>query len=285
MTLKQIATAVRGRRQDLGLSQAALAQRAGVSRKWVYEFEAGKPTAELGLVLRIFDALGMDMVLAERDESQTTSDVSDATVALDKVLDKHGRQNWSALQSAADRFGRTLGELNRQLDISGAAGALAEISGQLAAVGSSKALADVSKQLDAVGSSAKLAEISGQLAAVGSSKALADISKQLDAVGSSAKLAEISGQLAAVGSSKALADISEQLDVVGSSKALADLSKRLEVVGLSNALATVSNQTRTGQGRGDIYPRMSAAEALDRTREELGTPVLTDRHVLGSEET
>jgi y4mF family transcriptional regulator len=50
---------VRGRRNDLGLSQANLAAKASVSRKWVYEFEAGKPTAELGSLLRVLDALGL----------------------------------------------------------------------------------------------------------------------------------------------------------------------------------------------------------------------------------
>lgn len=58
---RDIAAAVRGRRLDLGLTQAALAQSAGISRKWVYEFEAGKPSAELSPLLRVLDVL--DLVL------------------------------------------------------------------------------------------------------------------------------------------------------------------------------------------------------------------------------
>ncbi|MBV9040759.1 MAG: helix-turn-helix transcriptional regulator, partial [Acidimicrobiia bacterium] len=54
-----IATAIRSRRLELGLSQASVADRAGVSRKWVSEFESGKPTAELGTLLRVLDALGL----------------------------------------------------------------------------------------------------------------------------------------------------------------------------------------------------------------------------------
>ena len=54
------AAAVRGRRLELGLSQDELARRAGVSRKWVYEFEAGKPAAQLGHVLRVCEALGLE---------------------------------------------------------------------------------------------------------------------------------------------------------------------------------------------------------------------------------
>ena len=44
-------------RTEPRISQAALAERAGISRKWVYEFESGKPTAELGLLLRVLDIL------------------------------------------------------------------------------------------------------------------------------------------------------------------------------------------------------------------------------------
>lgn len=68
-SLRDIAAAVKGRRRDLGFSQARLAKEAGVSRKWISEFESGKPTAELQLVLRVLDALGMRVRLepAERD--------------------------------------------------------------------------------------------------------------------------------------------------------------------------------------------------------------------------
>jgi HTH-type transcriptional regulator/antitoxin HipB len=58
-SIRDLAAVVRGRRRDIGLSQAELAARAGVSRKWIYQFEAGKPTAELGLILRVLDALGL----------------------------------------------------------------------------------------------------------------------------------------------------------------------------------------------------------------------------------
>src|SRR6202023_1256076 len=60
-SIRDFAAAVRGRRRDLGMSQAELAAHAGVSRKWIYEFEAGKPNAELGLILRVVDALGLQL--------------------------------------------------------------------------------------------------------------------------------------------------------------------------------------------------------------------------------
>lgn len=62
-SIRDVAAAVRGRRLEVGLSQGELARRAGMSRKWVYEFEAGKPTAELGLLLRVLDVLDLELEL------------------------------------------------------------------------------------------------------------------------------------------------------------------------------------------------------------------------------
>ena len=66
-SIRDLAAAVRGRRIDLGMSQADLASRARVSRKWIYEFEAGKSTAEVGTLLRVLDALGLGLELAPSD--------------------------------------------------------------------------------------------------------------------------------------------------------------------------------------------------------------------------
>lgn len=61
---RDVAAMIRGLRAERGLSQAELARRAGVSRKWIYEFEAGKPTAELGLVIRVLERLGHELELS-----------------------------------------------------------------------------------------------------------------------------------------------------------------------------------------------------------------------------
>ena len=89
-SIKDMAAAVRGRRKDLGMTQAELARRAGVSRKWIYEFEAGKPTAELGLVMRVLDGLDFDLELAPR--SSAPSPHRGETVDLDALLDEHRRR-------------------------------------------------------------------------------------------------------------------------------------------------------------------------------------------------
>jgi y4mF family transcriptional regulator len=83
-SIRDIAAVVRGRRLDLGLSQAQLARQAGVSRKWISEFESGKSTAELGLVLRVLDALDLSLELVE--QADLSRDQSRGAIDLDAVL-------------------------------------------------------------------------------------------------------------------------------------------------------------------------------------------------------
>lgn len=88
-TILQFAGAVRGRRQQLGLSQAEVARRAHVSRQWVSEFESGKATAELQLVLRLFGALDLRISLGRPDELNDDVRASSFTpIDLDELLDR-----------------------------------------------------------------------------------------------------------------------------------------------------------------------------------------------------
>ena len=84
-SIGDLAAAVRGRRRDLRLSQAELATRAGVSRKWIYQFEGGKPAAELRLILRVLDALDLALDVTH-DEQETTGRPSSD---LDTVIEEH----------------------------------------------------------------------------------------------------------------------------------------------------------------------------------------------------
>lgn len=56
---KDLGDIVRGQRIAMGLSQKSLAARAGVSRPWLIQVERGKPTAEVGLILRLLHELGV----------------------------------------------------------------------------------------------------------------------------------------------------------------------------------------------------------------------------------
>jgi HTH-type transcriptional regulator/antitoxin HipB len=56
---EDIGNYLRDQRHEAGLTQTDLAARAGVSRRWLSDLEAGKPTTEVGLVLRVVGALGL----------------------------------------------------------------------------------------------------------------------------------------------------------------------------------------------------------------------------------
>ena len=60
-TASDLGALARDRRGAQGLTQQALALRAGVSVRWLKAFEAGKSTVEIGLVLRTLGALDLTL--------------------------------------------------------------------------------------------------------------------------------------------------------------------------------------------------------------------------------
>jgi y4mF family transcriptional regulator len=56
---------VRQRRKALGLSQAALAEQAGVGRRFLIELEDGKATAQVGKTLQVLVMLGVSLLAIE----------------------------------------------------------------------------------------------------------------------------------------------------------------------------------------------------------------------------
>jgi len=58
-SVRELAAAIKSARQARGWTQAELASRAGVTRQWIIAVERGKPTAEVGAVLRTITALGL----------------------------------------------------------------------------------------------------------------------------------------------------------------------------------------------------------------------------------
>jgi HTH-type transcriptional regulator/antitoxin HipB len=80
--------AIRDRRRRLHLRQEELAARVGVSRKWIIDVEKGKPRAEIGLVLRTLDALGLRLSLDDNESSAGITGLSDVpAVDIDRILD------------------------------------------------------------------------------------------------------------------------------------------------------------------------------------------------------
>jgi len=66
MNMLDLGARIRSRRKQVGLNQQQLADEAGVGLVFVSQIENGKETAEVGLVLKLLAALGLDIVLKER---------------------------------------------------------------------------------------------------------------------------------------------------------------------------------------------------------------------------
>ena len=87
-TAAELGQLARDRRLALGLTQAALSVRVGVSRKWIVDLEAGKRAADLSLVLRALNVLGLDLDVRPRD----ARDAPARTSALDDLIDASRRR-------------------------------------------------------------------------------------------------------------------------------------------------------------------------------------------------
>lgn len=102
-TALDLAAAIKGRRKELRLTQAALAKSAGVARSWLAMVESGKTSVEFGLILRVLDALELriEVLPAQLDVGtifQGTLDtrlrdvgdvVKESPVDLDRLIDRH----------------------------------------------------------------------------------------------------------------------------------------------------------------------------------------------------
>lgn len=69
-TVETLGELVRDQRKQRGWSQSRLAEKVGVSRLWVGQFENGKETVELGLVLKTLRALDLTLDVLRLERSQ-----------------------------------------------------------------------------------------------------------------------------------------------------------------------------------------------------------------------
>lgn len=84
-TVKDLGALVRERRKELGWNQSYLAEQIGVQRLWVIQFEAGKPTAQIGLALRALRVLDLELQIATPStEARPTEKIQ--IVDLDRVV-------------------------------------------------------------------------------------------------------------------------------------------------------------------------------------------------------
>lgn len=82
--IRELAAAVRAERRKLGLSQSALADKAGVGRDWIIGLEKAKATVEIGLVLRTLKSLGLTIHLGSTSEAHPPGGIN-----LNELLADH----------------------------------------------------------------------------------------------------------------------------------------------------------------------------------------------------
>ena len=90
-TPADIGALLRDRRKALGLDQADLADRIGVSRLWVNQVERGKPGASLGLVLRALAAVGVNLTAASDHPATEPVDAPDINAVIEAARRKDRR--------------------------------------------------------------------------------------------------------------------------------------------------------------------------------------------------
>ena len=84
-TSRDLGVVIRQRRKKLRWDQAQLAERVGVSRQWVIEMEKGKPRAELQLVLRTLNVLGLALTVGNVEGEASVADSSEMPLALPDI--------------------------------------------------------------------------------------------------------------------------------------------------------------------------------------------------------
>jgi HTH-type transcriptional regulator / antitoxin HipB len=72
-TMREAAAVVRELREQAGWTQSELARRAQVSRTFVIDVEAGKPTIEASKLFDVFQALGFEVALRDRATGEVRS--------------------------------------------------------------------------------------------------------------------------------------------------------------------------------------------------------------------
>lgn len=85
----EVGQLIRSRREARGLTQAELAAAVDASRKWVVEVEAGKPTAEIGRVLRALSVLGVTLTVEDGSMPRTGKAAGDEIPDVNDVLSSY----------------------------------------------------------------------------------------------------------------------------------------------------------------------------------------------------
>ncbi|MBM4264408.1 MAG: helix-turn-helix transcriptional regulator [Deltaproteobacteria bacterium] len=90
-TAKDIGALIRDQRKKQRLGQAELAKKVGVNRRWVLEVERGKPRAEIGLILKTLDALGLSLSVESGVAARRRSGREIQSVDIDAIIENAKR--------------------------------------------------------------------------------------------------------------------------------------------------------------------------------------------------
>jgi len=90
-TAKDIGALIRDKRKNQKLDQAELAKKVGVNRRWVLEVERGKPRAEIGLILKTLDALGLTVSIDVEAAARRRGDREIEPVDIDAIIENAKR--------------------------------------------------------------------------------------------------------------------------------------------------------------------------------------------------
>ena len=86
----QLGLAIRAARKRAGINQADLARKAGVSVRWLSQFEStGYATAEIGRAFAVINALGMELQLTPMPEPRRATGT---TAAAQEALRRRREQ-------------------------------------------------------------------------------------------------------------------------------------------------------------------------------------------------
>jgi HTH-type transcriptional regulator/antitoxin HipB len=89
---EQLGAAIRLKRKEKNLTQSELAKLLGAERKWVLRLESGNSKAEIGLILRAIEVLGLRASLADKGQlSRSPDDLK--TTRLDQVFQRLQRSS------------------------------------------------------------------------------------------------------------------------------------------------------------------------------------------------
>ena len=88
-SLHQLGAVVRGRREELGASQADIAERAGVSRKTLSELETGRAAPRFANLMQVLHALDLTLSIAPAGAPTPAPAAPSSPVSLDTLLDRY----------------------------------------------------------------------------------------------------------------------------------------------------------------------------------------------------